>query len=228
MTKIIALTVLGLFFSSSSLAQTFAKSCEYYGGADRKDFTGPCLETQTSSPGQDPYTIKISMPAIDLEIKYLKHQGPYHRWTINGVNAAAYEVDRTNICGFTDDLSVSVCIRSAGTPKAAAKDAPDLTVVQPFYVGRWHIDNPRLCRGNPGQTEGLLTFTDHEFIGLENRCEIKKTTPNGNRVELRLMCNGEGMVSHDREILQLLRSGRLSRTTFDGARPQTFEYARCP
>jgi hypothetical protein len=137
----------------------------------------------------------------------------------------AYEIDRTHVCGFTDDLISSICIKTSDTSRRSVTEEPVTTNAKPFFVGRWHIDNRRLCRG---ETEGLLTYTEREFIGLENRCQIVKATPQANRIELQLKCNGEGMTSSEREVVQLLRNGRLSRTTFDGKNPQTFEYAKCP
>jgi hypothetical protein len=209
-------------------AQTIARTCEYFNSADNKSFEGPCLETRTTKDAELPYTIKITMPGADLEIKYLKRQGPYHRWSINGASAAAYEIDRTHLCGFTDDLGTSICIKSEGGSRKPTAEAPVGIEAKPFFVGKWHIDNRRLCRGRPGETEGLLTYTEREFIGLENRCQILKTTPQANRIELALKCSGEGASTIEREVVQLLRNGRLSRTIFDGKRPQTFEYARCP
>lgn len=217
-----------LALAAGAQAGTTTTSCEYFNSSDNKNFDGPCLLTTIEKDSQKSYAVRITMPGIDLEILYLKHQGPYHRWTINGANAGAYEIDRTHICGFTDDLVTSICIKPSDTSRSSVTEESATTNAKPFFVGRWHIDNRRLCRGQPGETEGLLTYTEREFIGLENRCQIVKATPQANRIELQLKCNGEGMTSSEREVVQLLRNGRLSRTTFDGKNAQTFEYAKCP
>lgn len=223
-----SIVILGSILLTTSLAQsqTRTASCDF-DDAD-KSFSGPCLVTETASSGEPRYSLKVTLPSREIEVKYLKRQGPYHRWTINGASAAAYEIDRTHICGFTDDLNVSLCIRNGSASKASQSSEAAAPSAKPFFVGRWYAENPRVCRGRAGETEGLLTYSERQFQGYENNCDILSVTPAANRLEMRLKCFGEGNSSLEREVVQLLRNGDLSRTTFGGARPQSFQYKRCP
>lgn len=230
--RIAILTMLSTFPSFAS-AQTRTAACEYFSSNGSKLVSGPCLVTQLSAPSDPTYAIKVTLPSVELEIRYLKRQGEYHRWTVNGSSAAAYEINRDHICGFTDDLSVSLCIKEGDAAKSAVAESPAsrpplAASGRPFYVGRWYSDNQRLCRGRAGETEGLITYTERQVIGYEERCDILTATPASNRIELQLECASEGMTSRGREVVQLLRDGQLSRTTFDGRRPSNSQFRRCP
>lgn len=233
-TVLVAICVLAPALPSLVSAQTRTAFCEYYNASGNKSVNGPCLVTQTSAPGDATYAIKVTIPSIEVDVRYLKHQGEFHRWTMNGASAAAYEIHRDHICGFTDDLNVTLCIRDGEAAKNATVQStppggpPPAASEKPFYVGRWYVDDPRVCRGRSGETEGLMTYTDRQAIGYENRCDILSATPAANRVELQLKCTGEGMTSRSREVVQLLRNGQLSRIDFDGPKPSKFEYKRCP
>ena len=227
--------IFGLFAATSTsvLAQSSSAMCEYFNRSSDKMINGPCIVTQTSSQGDATYAIKVTIPSVEVEVRYLKNQGVYHRWTMNGASAAAYEINSSHICGFTDDLNVSLCILQGDAAKEAIAQnrfmqAPPSPAEKPFYVGRWYTDNQRVCRGRPGETEGLITYTEKKMFGFENACDISKATPAANRIELQLKCFAEGMSSNEREVVQLIRDGRLSRTTFDGPKPETFYYKRCP
>jgi hypothetical protein len=223
-----SIAVLGsiLLTPSSVQSQTRTASCEF-DNAD-KSFSGPCLVTEVRSSSEPRYTIKVTIPSQEIEVKYLKHQGPYHRWTINGAAAAAYEIDRGNICGFTDDLSIRLCIKDGASSKPPQPAEASGSWAKPFYVGRWYSQSSRVCKGRTGETEGLLTYSERQFVGHENSCDILSVTPVANRLEMRLKCSSEGNIAHEREVIQLLRNGHLSRTVFDGARSYSFEHRRCP
>jgi hypothetical protein len=97
-----------------------------------------------------------------------------------------------------------------------------------FFVGRWYMKNSKLCRGRAGETEGLLAYTERQAIGYESSCDIVSVTPQANRLELKMKCASEGMTSDEREVVQLIRNGHMTRTTFTDGKTYTFEYARCP
>lgn len=99
---------------------------------------------------------------------------------------------------------------------------------RPFYIGRWYSNNVRVCKGRSGETEGLLTYTDKQFIGYENTCDIVSVAPAANRIDMKLRCQGEGMSSTERELVQTVRGGNLLRTTFEATKSYQFEYKRCP
>jgi hypothetical protein len=115
----IAISALICTLPSLAQAQTRTAFCEYFNVSDNKLVNGPCLVTQVSSPRDTIYTIKVTLPSLEVEVRYLKHQGEYHRWTMNGASAAAYELSRDHICGFTDDLNISLCIRDGEAAKNA-------------------------------------------------------------------------------------------------------------
>jgi len=116
----IALGAMMCALPSIALAQTRTANCEYFNAADDKLISGPCLITEIPSPKDDVYTIKATLPSLEVEVRHLKHQGEYHRWTMNGASAAAYEIDRDHICGFTDDLNMSLCIQNGAPAKNSA------------------------------------------------------------------------------------------------------------
>lgn len=97
-----------------------------------------------------------------------------------------------------------------------------------FFVGRWYMKDSKLCRGRAGETEGLLAYTERQAIGYESSCDIISVTPQANRLELKMKCASEGMTSDEREVVQLIRNGHMTRTTFADGKTYTFEYARCP
>jgi hypothetical protein len=85
----------------------------------------------------------------------------------------------------------------------------------------------KVCKGNPGESEGLITYTPKLATGLENLCKIKKVAPRGVGVDLQLRCAGEGMEYSEKEHLEV-QNGKLLRTVFEGKRKFTFSYDRCP
>jgi hypothetical protein len=95
------------------------------------------------------------------------------------------------------------------------------------WIGRWYIDDKSVCRGQRGETDGLLVYTATEFFGIENRCRIRSIVPKGAKFELALSCRGEGMTSNERETVEVVQ-GRLRRTVIVGRKAETFTYSRCP
>lgn len=95
------------------------------------------------------------------------------------------------------------------------------------WTGRWFTGNVKVCKGNPGESEGLITYTLKLATGLENICKITKIAPRGVGVDILLRCAGEGMEYSEKEYLEV-QNGKLLRTVFEGKRKSTFSYDRCP
>jgi hypothetical protein len=95
------------------------------------------------------------------------------------------------------------------------------------YLGSWYLSFPEVCASAPEEGGGLLTYTAREFIGLENRCRIVRTTRRGDATELAMACMGEGHPYKTREIVKVV-DGRLHRTMKDEGKWATYTYERCP
>jgi hypothetical protein len=95
------------------------------------------------------------------------------------------------------------------------------------WVGKWYTGRSSVCKGVPGETEGLITYTTSKAEGLETACDIKKITRRGNGVEIDLACAGEGQEWRETEYLEVVQ-GRLKRTVLVERKRQTFTYSRCP
>jgi hypothetical protein len=122
------------------------------------------------------------------------------------------------LCPATLESTVSALVRS----KQA--DKPDTA---PSYVGRWFSEKGSECKGEEGETEGLLVYKPKELVGMENTCRISRATPKGAATELTMRCSGEGITSTQREIVEVM-GGKLRRTVAVGRKMRTFTYSRCP
>jgi hypothetical protein len=98
---------------------------------------------------------------------------------------------------------------------------------QPFFVGKWYVESPAVCKGAPGETEGLITYTQKKMFGYENQCDIARVTPNGKRAELRMNCSGEGEKYWQTDIVEMQGDKLKVIRTADG-RTFSFTYPRCP
>lgn len=96
-----------------------------------------------------------------------------------------------------------------------------------FFVGRWYVQEPKVCKGRPDGTQGLITYTDKKAFGYESRCDIVRATPQGNRIELQLKCRAEGETSMERETVELAQ-GKLKVTKTAAGKVFSFTYSRCP
>ena len=98
-----------------------------------------------------------------------------------------------------------------------------------FFVGKWYVADAKVCKGGlpPDGTQGLITYTDKKAFGYENRCDIVRATPKGDRFELQLKCRAEGETSTERETVELAQ-GKLKRTTTASGKVFSFTYSRCP
>lgn len=95
------------------------------------------------------------------------------------------------------------------------------------WVGRWYTGDAKVCSGRRGESEGLLTYTATKAIGYESECRIVSKKRRGPATDIILACEGDGMVSRDRETLEVI-NGRLRRAVILERRPTTFTYSRCP
>lgn len=88
-----------------------AATCEAFEAKTSRLSHGECSLKEV--PGEK-YTQDITVKGQTFRIQYVDRQGQFHRWTINGRPAAAYEINRMSYCGWTDDLDVSVCFDTSG------------------------------------------------------------------------------------------------------------------
>jgi len=102
-----------------------------------------------------------------------------------------------------------------------------LRTEKPAYIGRWYTGSAKVCRGKPGEFEGLMVYTPKEIIGYEGRCKIDAALSRGNATELKLSCVGEGETSQDFETVEVVNN-RLRRTVDVEGKKMTFTYPRCP
>jgi hypothetical protein len=96
-----------------------------------------------------------------------------------------------------------------------------------FFVGGWYVQNPKVCKSKPGESEGLITYTEKKMFGYEHHCDIARVTPNGKRVELRMSCSGEGEKYRQTDIVEM-QGDKLKVTGTTGGRTFSFAYHRCP
>ena len=95
-------------------------------------------------------------------------------------------------------------------------------------AGRWYNGDRAACKGQAGESEGLITFDGNRMIGLENECEIRRAVPVGKSIDLSLVCYGEGMRSAGRELIEMVNDNKIKRTIFEGRRKYTYMYTKCP
>jgi hypothetical protein len=94
--------------------------------------------------------------------------------------------------------------------------------------GKWFLDDARICKGNPGEAEGLLTFKGSKFIGYESECAIGSSRVSGRILQLQMRCSGEGMVSRETEQIEFLSDRQIRRTVADGKKRYSSVHTRCP
>ncbi len=97
-----------------------------------------------------------------------------------------------------------------------------------FFVGKWYVQSPKVCKGQFDETEGLITYTDKKVFGYESRCDIMRATPRDKRIELQLKCKAEGETSIERETVELVQGGKLKVTKTADGKVFSFAYNRCP
>jgi hypothetical protein len=93
--------------------------------------------------------------------------------------------------------------------------------------GKWYSGGAEVCKGSPGETEGLLTFNGTHLVGLESDCAIRNSKANGSFLAIQMVCNGEGMQSRVSELIQFMNQREIKRTVLDGRNRYTSRYVRC-
>jgi hypothetical protein len=111
-----------------------------------------------------------------------------------------------------------------GQTAAGEPPSPSLKALE----GKWHSGSAQVCKGNPGETEGLLTFRGTHFIGLENDCTIRNSKANGRFLAIQMVCNGEGMQAREAELIQFMSDREIKRIIMDGKKQHSFVHTRCP
>jgi hypothetical protein len=110
-----AILVAVLTASTGFAVSARAATCEAFEVQADRLSKGDCSIREL--PGEK-FAQDITVKGQTFRVIYVDRQGQFHRWTINGRPAAAYEINRTSYCGWTDDLQVSVCFdTSARRPK---------------------------------------------------------------------------------------------------------------
>jgi hypothetical protein len=114
----------------------------------------------------------------------------------------------------------------AGPGPAPSTQAPTPSIQA--LQGKWYLDDQKVCKGRPNETEGLLTFRGMNFQGYENDCKIQSAKPNGRFLALRMMCAGEGMVERVSENIELVDDRTIRRSFKDGSKTYSSLHRRCP
>jgi hypothetical protein len=94
--------------------------------------------------------------------------------------------------------------------------------------GRWYLDDQKVCKGRPNETEGLLTFSGMSFLGYESNCRIVSAKPIGRFLALRMTCASEGMQERASENIEFLDDRTIRRSLKDGPKTYTSVHRRCP
>lgn len=95
------------------------------------------------------------------------------------------------------------------------------------YLGRWYIEDPAVCKGPGGDTEGLLVYGRKTVAGYEYACDVVRTHVKGKRTDVTMRCRGEGRTSIQKEAVEVV-DGRLKRTITVKGKLRTVDYRRCP
>jgi len=95
------------------------------------------------------------------------------------------------------------------------------------WIGRWYIEDPAVCKGPAGDTEGLLVYGPRTAEGYEYACDIARAHRSGARTDITLRCQAEGRTSIQKETVEVV-DGRLRRTIKVEGKIRTGEYRRCP
>lgn len=104
------------------------------------------------------------------------------------------------------------------SPTAPSPDAP--------YVGVW-AGPQASCDNRPGSGEAApIQITRTDFIGYENRCEIRSVTRTGEGYEAVMRCTSEGETSSERLVLGV--NADTLDITYSDRDDMTASFVRCP
>lgn len=110
-----------------------------------------------------------------------------------------------------------------GPSHAQTAGAPQV----PSFVGHWYVEDPAVCKGSGGNTEGLVVYTPRRMEAYENLCDIVRTRAAGPRTDLTMRCRAEGTTSVEKETVEVV-NGRLRVTFHINGKTRSFDYRRCP
>jgi len=201
---------------------------EYLGDPSESCVTRTLREVRISD------AIKGNCPAgrfVNLAGEYMQFAGP-HLDRDAVPNRPEYRIYRNGAKEFLDGSTASGYAINLEQFRTLCPDvffkAEHAFSARPKFIGRWYIDDKKVCRDLEDVPEGLLIYKAREFIGLESSCAIKSAKANGPRYEILMSCHGEGMaLGASREILEV-KGDKLERTTSDGKKAMKFTYTRCP
>lgn len=214
--RLLFIAVLWVVIPSDSRSAT----CQYSNLEANERISAGC----TSGPAG--IAIDTNPSPRSMPIEEVARQGEWAIVKFNGKKGARYEINRCHFSYSTEDLKEFLIIDSC--QKAQEPDRrSDFMTTGGAWVGRWYIGDGRVCKGKPGDAEGLLVYSTTKMSGYENECDVKKIEPRGTGVELTMMCFGEGENNVEREALDVA-NGKLVRTIKSGRKQQTFSYHRCP
>lgn len=95
-------------------------------------------------------------------------------------------------------------------------------------MGRWYVDDKKVCREPDGAAEGLLVYKSTQFVGIDTICNFKGIQRKGEQYELFMACRSEGEdAGLGRELLEV-KQNELIRTVLEGKKSVSFRYTRCP
>lgn len=203
--------------------------CDEYLG----DRTESCV-TRTLREVRISDSIKGNCPAgrfVNLGGEYMQFAGP--NLDHDAVpNRPEYKIYRKGAKEFLDGSSASGYAVNLEQFRVLCPDAlfraEQAFAARPKFIGRWYIDDKKICLEPEGTAEGLLVYKAREFIALETNCAIKSARANGTLYEILMSCRGEGMaLGTSREMLEV-KGDRLERTSFEGKKATKFTYSRCP
>ena len=95
------------------------------------------------------------------------------------------------------------------------------------YLGRWYIEDPAVCKGPAGDTEGLLVYGRKTVEGYEYACDVVRARTKGRSTEITTRCRAEGRTTIEKEAVEVV-DGRLKRTIRVEGKMRTGDYKRCP
>lgn len=94
--------------------------------------------------------------------------------------------------------------------------------------GKWYLQNPKVCKGPAGETEGLIVYQGMQVLGYETDCDIRSANANGNSIKLSMVCASEGTESRETEIVEFVNSRQIKRISSNGKRRYSSLHTRCP
>lgn len=214
--RFLFIVLLSISFPSHGRSAT----CQYSNLETKESVSGAC----TSGPAG--IAIDTNPHLRRFAIEEVARQGEWAIVKFNGKKASRFEVNRCHFSYSTEDLKEFLTIDSCQRAQEVDK-RPEFMTAGGSWVGKWHIGDTKVCRGKPGDAEGLLVYSTTKMFGYENECDVKKIEPRGTGVELTMTCYGEGETSTERETLDVT-NGKLIRSIRTSRKTERFTYNRCP